>query len=165
MTNAVTTATNHMRSRGICSSSHRGKEPRESARCGPAICPSLSMARSEDRGVGGLGYVGDQRIELARDEILNGRYTRTKFLCPGCNRGCRMLHAQGRTWICRTCSGFDYSCRYKGRWRPALPVCNPFGGGSSLAIRCTSGASASFAMRRLRSKTTWQKVSTTSLFD
>ena len=63
---------------------------------------------------------GDQWVELARDEILNGRYTRTKFLCPGCNRGCRMLHAQGRTWICRTCSGFDYSCRYKGRWATGL---------------------------------------------
>jgi hypothetical protein len=30
----------------------------------------------------------------------------------------------------------------------------PFGGGSSPAIRCTSGASGSFAMRRLRLKTT-----------
>jgi hypothetical protein len=46
---------------------------------------------------------GDQRVALARDEILNGRYVRVKFLCSACNRGCRVLHhAQG--WICRRCA-------------------------------------------------------------
>jgi len=30
---------------------------------------------------------GDQRVELVREEILNGRYVRVKFLCPGCSRG------------------------------------------------------------------------------
>jgi hypothetical protein len=39
----------------------------------------------------------------------------------------------------------------------------PFGGGSSSAIRCTSGASGSFAMRRLRSKARSPRVFTTSL--
>jgi hypothetical protein len=63
---------------------------------------------------------GDQRIALAHDEFLNGKYTRTKFLCPACNRGCRMLHARDRTWTCRTCGGFDYQCRHRNRWARGL---------------------------------------------
>jgi hypothetical protein len=63
---------------------------------------------------------GDQRVELARDEILNGRYTRTKFLCSNCNRGCRVLHAQGCTWFCRLCASYDYISRHRNRWATGL---------------------------------------------
>jgi|AmaraimetP72IA01_FD_contig_81_109811_length_568_multi_3_in_0_out_0_2 hypothetical protein len=49
--------------------------------------------------------------------------------------------------------------------RPVLAVYSPFGAGSPSAIRCTRGASGDFAERCLRSKATWRKVSTTSLFD
>lgn len=42
---------------------------------------------------------GDQRIAIEREEILNGRHSRVKFRCPGCNRGCRVLHAQGHGFV------------------------------------------------------------------
>src|SRR5262249_33054806 len=41
-------------------------------------------------------------------------------LPPPCNRGCRILHARGRTFVCRLCPGYDYSSRHKDRWAPAL---------------------------------------------
>jgi hypothetical protein len=65
-------------------------------------------------------WIDDQEIAIARDRFLNGRHVRIKFLCPGCNRGCRILHARGRTWVCRLCAKYDYSSRHKDRWAPAL---------------------------------------------
>ena len=71
-------------------------------------------------------WIDDQRVPIARDEILNGRYGRTKFLCPGCNRGCRILHARATKsstadrWVCRDCAEYDYSSRHKNRWAPGL---------------------------------------------
>jgi hypothetical protein len=62
---------------------------------------------------------GEQRVSLIRDEVLNGRYIHTKFLCPSCNRGCRCLHAQGRTFVCRICAGLDYQSRHRNRWSPS----------------------------------------------
>src|SRR5215831_2343243 len=68
-------------------------------------------------------WIDDQRIELACDLFLNGRYTRIKFLCPACNRGCRILHARGRTFVCRVYAGYDYRSRHKDCWAPALAGC------------------------------------------
>jgi len=65
-------------------------------------------------------WIGDQEVVLARDRFLNGRHVRIKFLCPACSRGCRILHARGRTFVCRTCAGYDYSSRHKDHWAPAL---------------------------------------------
>src|SRR5262245_15991364 len=44
----------------------------------------------------------------------------SSFSAPACNRGCRILHARGRTWVCRACARYDYSSRHKDRWAPAL---------------------------------------------
>jgi hypothetical protein len=44
----------------------------------------------------------------------------SSFSAPACNRGCRILHARGRTFVCRLCAGYDYSSRHKDRWAPAL---------------------------------------------
>ena len=65
-------------------------------------------------------WIDDQEVEIARDPFLDGRRVRIKFLCPGCNRGCRILHARGRTFVCRACARYDYSSRHKDRWAPAL---------------------------------------------
>jgi hypothetical protein len=65
-------------------------------------------------------WIDDQRVAIVRDHFLNGQRVRIKFLCPGCDRGCRILHARGRTFVCRACAGYDYSSRHKDRWAPAL---------------------------------------------
>src|SRR5215470_14357113 len=75
-------------------------------------------------------WIGDQEVEIVRDRVLaegrgrrgrfGGRGVRIKFLCPGCARGCRILHARGRTWICRLCAKYGYSSTRKDRWAPAL---------------------------------------------
>ena len=65
-------------------------------------------------------WIDDQKVELVCDLFLNRRYSRIKFLCPGCSRGCRILHARGRTWVCRLCARYDYSSKHKDRWAPAL---------------------------------------------
>ena len=65
-------------------------------------------------------WIDDQKVTIARDRFLNGRYVRIKFLCSGCSRGCRILHARGRTWVCRHCAKYDYSSRHKNCWAPAL---------------------------------------------
>src|SRR5262249_30304570 len=31
----------------------------------------------------------------------------SSFSPPACNRGCRILHARGRTFVCRLCAGYD----------------------------------------------------------
>ena len=46
-------------------------------------------------------WIDDQEVAIVRDRFLNGRYVRIKFLCPGC----RILHARGRTFVCRACAG------------------------------------------------------------
>ena len=65
-------------------------------------------------------WIDDQEVAIARDRFLNGRHVRIKFLCPACNRGCRILHARGRTFVCRLCAGYDYRSRHKDCWAPAL---------------------------------------------
>ena len=65
-------------------------------------------------------WIDDQEVAIARDRFLNGRHVRIKFLCPACNRGCRILHARGRTFVCRACARYDYSSRHRDRWAPAL---------------------------------------------
>ena len=65
-------------------------------------------------------WIDDQKVELVCDLFLNRRYSRIKFLCPACSRGCRILHARGRTWVCRLCARYDYSSKHKDRWAPAL---------------------------------------------
>src|SRR5262249_22899999 len=45
-------------------------------------------------------WIDDQEVAIVRDRFLNGRYVRIKFLCPGC----RILHARGRTFVCRACA-------------------------------------------------------------
>jgi hypothetical protein len=65
-------------------------------------------------------WINDQEAAIVRDRFLNGRHVRIKFLCPACSRGCRILHARGRTFVCRACAGYDYSSRHKDRWAPAL---------------------------------------------
>jgi hypothetical protein len=44
----------------------------------------------------------------------------SSFSAPACNRGCRILHARGRTFVCRLCAGYDCSSSHKDRWAPAL---------------------------------------------
>src|SRR5262245_65661923 len=62
-------------------------------------------------------WMDDQGAAIARDRFLDGMF---EFSAPACNRGCRILHARGRTFVCRLCAGYDYSSRHKDRWAPAL---------------------------------------------
>jgi hypothetical protein len=66
-------------------------------------------------------WIDDQEVALARERFLvgqRGRRVRIKFLCSGCRRGCRVLHARGRIFVCRECAGYDYSSQHLPLVRP-----------------------------------------------
>ena len=67
-------------------------------------CPWLAVTiRAEGERI----WIDDEEVAIVRDRFLNGRYVRIKFLCPARTRGCRILHARGRTFVCRACAGYE----------------------------------------------------------
>ena len=127
----------------------------------------LPMARGEDRGVGGLDYDRRRPAGRACSRGNSQRAIRSGEV-PVSWLQSRMIACSTRKAVhgnVERAVGTTIAAVIEIAGRPALPVCSPFGGGSSSAIRCTSGASGSFAMRRLRSKARSPRVFTTSLFE
>ena len=69
-----------------------------------------------------IAYNGrTQIVALEHEWTMGERRQRPWFRCPDCNRRCRLLHEKdGAGFVCRLCSGYDYSCRHRSRALPAL---------------------------------------------
>jgi len=67
-------------------------------------------------------FNGRTQVVQLEQEWTFGRKQRlrTWFRCPNCNRRCRTLHEKDGTFVCRSCSGYDYRCRHRNQSCPAL---------------------------------------------
>ena len=68
-----------------------------------------------------LSYGGKTQIVQIEEEWTFGRRQRLRpwFRCP-CGRRCRFLVEKDGTWVCRTCSGYDYRSRHRNQSCPSL---------------------------------------------
>jgi len=69
-----------------------------------------------------LSYGGKTQIVQIEEEWTFGRQQRLRpwFRCPDCNQRCRFLVEKNGTWVCRTCSGYDYRSRHRNQACPAF---------------------------------------------
>jgi len=69
-----------------------------------------------------LSYGGKTQVVQIEEEWTFGRKQRLRpwFRCPDCNQRCRLLVEKDGTFVCRLCSGYDYRCRHRNRFCPAL---------------------------------------------
>jgi hypothetical protein len=67
-------------------------------------------------------FNGRTQVVQLEQEWTFGRKQRLRpwFRCPNCNRRCRTLHEKDGTFVCRSCSGYDYRCRHRNQSCPAL---------------------------------------------
>jgi hypothetical protein len=75
------------------------------------------------RATHGQLFLGDDYAQTIRVDwlpILEGRYCRRHFCCPGCQRGCYHLHDKAGVFACRDCCRYDYKSRHRQRFSPAF---------------------------------------------
>jgi hypothetical protein len=67
-------------------------------------------------------YGGKTQTVEIEEERWEGKYAKLRpwFRCPSCNQRCRLLHEKDGAFMCRLCTGYDYTCRHRNRSTPTL---------------------------------------------